>query len=387
MNFIVMSPFFPENFQQFSVELNNKGVNVLGIGEEPYEQLGPKLHNALTDYFRVHDMNNRDEVKRAVAFLYYKHGKIDRIESQNEHWLELDAELRTEFNVPGLKMSELPKIKFKSEMKKLFNKAGVPTVDGAVLKSEADFKKAIKKMGYPVIVKPDNGVGAAATYKLSDKNDGEKFLADWNKEVVYFMEPFVKFERILTYDGLVDQDGNIVFDTSLVYEISPLELLTTRQENVYYINPEMDDKLRKYGQSIIKEFGIKERFFHIELFQEGNDYIGLELNCRPAGGNTIDAYNYAYSINLYEQYANVVTKNTFVPSEFDSEYCLTLSRRDEFNYKYSNDDIYAKYGQDVKLITRVGEVFSEIMGNDYYCINCRNKEEIKEIIAFVLERA
>ena len=37
------------------------------------------------------------KLKRAVAFLYHKHGHIDRIESQNEHWMELDAALRTQF--------------------------------------------------------------------------------------------------------------------------------------------------------------------------------------------------------------------------------------------------------------------------------------------------
>ena len=250
MNFIVTSPFFPENFQQFSVELHKKGFNVLGIGEEPYQQLGPKLRKALTEYYRVDDMNNRDEVKRAVAFFYHKYGKIDRIESHNEHWLELDADLRTEFNVFGINNSDIRKIKYKSEMKKLFEEAGVPTVEGAIISTKADFKSAVKKIGYPAIVKPDNGVGAAATYKLENEEDSERFLNEWDRTVVYFMEPFVSFDRILTYDGLIDQDGEVVFETSLVYQIAPLDLLTTKQENVYFIDHKMDDKLKEYGRNI-----------------------------------------------------------------------------------------------------------------------------------------
>ena len=38
---------------------------------------------------------------------------------------------------------------------------------------------------------------------------------------------------------------------------------------------------------------MKERFFHIEFFREGDDYIAIEYNNRPAGGFTIDVYNYA----------------------------------------------------------------------------------------------
>ena len=88
MNYLVISPYYPQNFQQFTIELANKGITVLGIGQEPYEQLDEPLRNSLTEYFRVDNLENIDEVKRAVAFLFYKHGPIDRIESHNEYWLE-----------------------------------------------------------------------------------------------------------------------------------------------------------------------------------------------------------------------------------------------------------------------------------------------------------
>ncbi len=160
MNYLVISPYYPQNFQQFTIELANKGITVLGIGQEPYEQLDEPLRNSLTEYFRVENLENLDEVKRAAAFLFYKHGPIDRIESHNEYWLELDAALREQFNVFGAKPKDLKKTKFKSEMKKLFKKAGVPVVLGAVIKKEKDIDKAVKKIGLPLIAKPDNGVGA-----------------------------------------------------------------------------------------------------------------------------------------------------------------------------------------------------------------------------------
>ena len=145
MNYIVISPYYPENFQQFTIELANKGITVLGIGQEPYEQLGPGLQNALTEYFRVDNLENLDEVKRAVAFLFYKHGPIDRIESHNEYWLEQDAQLREQFNVFGAKPDDLKKTKLKSKMKKLFQKAGVPVVPGQVVKKLSDVDQAVKK--------------------------------------------------------------------------------------------------------------------------------------------------------------------------------------------------------------------------------------------------
>ena len=63
MNYIVISPYYPQNFQQFTVELANKGITVLGIGQEPYEQLDQPLKDALTEYFRVDNLENLDEVQ------------------------------------------------------------------------------------------------------------------------------------------------------------------------------------------------------------------------------------------------------------------------------------------------------------------------------------
>ena len=275
MNYLVISPYYPQNFQQFTVELANKGITVLGIGQEPYEQLDQSLKDALTEYFRVDNLENLDEVKRAVAFLFYKHGPIDRIESHNEYWLELDAALREQFNVFGAKPEDLKKTKFKSEMKKLFQKAGVPVVPGAVIKTDEDVDKAVKEIGLPMIAKPDNGVGAAATFKLETEDDINHFKAEWDRETVYFFEKFVNSSEICTFDGLVDRNGNIVFSTTFDYAHTPLDLMIYKMDNSYYVLKEMNPKLRKYGEAIVKEFGMKERFFHIEFFRDGDDILLL----------------------------------------------------------------------------------------------------------------
>jgi len=36
-------------------------------------------------------MEDYDQVLRAVGYFTHRHGKIDRIDSFNEHWLDLEA--------------------------------------------------------------------------------------------------------------------------------------------------------------------------------------------------------------------------------------------------------------------------------------------------------
>ena len=177
MNFIFVSPNFPHTYWQFCDRLKRNGINVLGIGDAPYEMLEEPLKAALTEYYKVDNMENYDSMYRAVAFLAFKYGKIDWLESNTEYWLEQDAKLRKDFNIgSGVQPEELAMWKSKSAMKPFYKEAGVPTArNHKVTNIEAAREFLDEIGGYPVIVKPDIGVGAADTWKLENDADLEWF--------------------------------------------------------------------------------------------------------------------------------------------------------------------------------------------------------------------
>ena len=123
MNFIFISPHFPHTYWNFCQRLKQNGVTVLGIADAPYESLPHELKESLTEYYRVGSLENYDEVYRAVAYLAFRYGRINWIESNNEYWLAQDARLRTDFNVTtGIQTDRIRAIKEKSEMKKYYAK-------------------------------------------------------------------------------------------------------------------------------------------------------------------------------------------------------------------------------------------------------------------------
>ena len=61
-NFVFISPNFPTNYWKFCAELKKNGMNVLGIGDCPYDQLMPELRGALNEYYKVSSLENYDEV-------------------------------------------------------------------------------------------------------------------------------------------------------------------------------------------------------------------------------------------------------------------------------------------------------------------------------------
>ena len=386
MNYLLISPNFPKSQEYFAARLKDKGITVLGVGAESYDELSPRLQEVITEYFKVSDLENYNEVLKAVAFLTYKHRKIDRVESNNEYWLELDAKIREDFNVFGVKPKELQLTKYKSNMKDIFRKAGARVVEGLSVSNNEEFDRAIESLGLPVIAKPDNGVGSANTYKLFTEEDAANFKNIWDESVSYFLEQYIDNGVLCTYDGLIDSKGNVVFDTSFTYSLPTLDLVNNSLDYYTDIEPKIDEKLVELGQNIVKQFGMKERFFHIEFFKlPDGEYIALEYNNRIAGGITLDLYNYAYNCDLCELYAKVVVGEE-VPKYETSNYTATVSRRNKYNYKYSEDDVNIEYHEKIRMVEYVPGVFAEAMGDVIFIVTVGSKEELTEIIDFIQEK-
>ena len=191
MNYVHLSPHFPPNYHLFSVNLARLGATVLGLADEPHEQLLPELRGALTEYYRVGDMHNYDDLLRAGGHFTHRHGKIARLDSHTEYWMETEARLRMDFNIAGPQVNEVAAIKRKSLMKAAFQRAGVPAARGAIVHTLGEARSLVTEIGYPIVAKPDVGVGAANTFRIEDTRSLERFF-DTKPPVEYLIEEYVK---------------------------------------------------------------------------------------------------------------------------------------------------------------------------------------------------
>ena len=226
-NVVFISPNFPPNYWQFCRELKNNGLNVLGVGDQPYDELRPELKDSLKEYYKVSSLENYDEVYRAVAFFIFKYGRIDWLESNNEYWLERDAQLRTDFHITsGFQVEDMPRIKYKSKMKEYYQKVGLAVARYHLVDNLEGCLTFTKEAGYPVVVKPDNGVGASHTYKLSsDEELRQWFDRDCEPGVSYIMEEFVNAE-VNSYDAIIDSKGEPMFETGNDTHTSNMDLVS-----------------------------------------------------------------------------------------------------------------------------------------------------------------
>lgn len=384
-NVVFISPNFPTNYWQFCRELKKNGMNVLGIGDQPYEELNPELKENLHEYYKVSNLENYDEVYRGVAFLIFKYGPIDWLESNNEYWLERDARLRTAFHITsGFQEEDIPRIKYKSKMKEYYRNVGISTARYYLVEDREGCLEFIQKVGYPVVVKPDNGVGASQTYKLSSDEELDDFLEKKTPGVSYIMEEFV-YAEVNSYDAIIDSHGEPLFETGNVTPMSIMDIVNNQDNSIYYILKELPSDTRQAGRATVKSFGVKSRFVHFEFFRLLKDQkrlgtkgsiIALEVNMRPCGGFTPDMIDFAHSTNVYKIWADMVA---FDKTEIESgphAYCAYAGRRDGKNFLLNDSQVAEKYGNRLKMNQRIPEVLAGAMGNQMFVALFDTKEEM-----------
>ena len=391
MNFIFISPHFPHTYWQFCDRLRRNGVNVLGIGDAPYDGLEGPLKAALTEYYRVDSLEDYDQVYRAVAFFAFKYGRVDWIESMNEYWLEQDARLRQDFNVTtGIQSDRIGVIKNKSSMKQVYRQAGIPTARQHVV-SDADAGRAfIGEVGYPVIVKPDVGVGATNTWKLENDGDLEAFYANL-PGVPYVMEEFIEGD-ICSYDAILDSRCEPLFESMTVWP-PVMDIVNRDLDLMYYTCPQVPESLRQLGRRTVKAFGVDRRFVHLEFFRltrarkglgDVGDFVALEVNMRPAGGYTPDMMDFAHSTDVYQIYADMVCCDARrLPESHDHFYCVYASRKDGHRYARTHEEIMARYGAHMVMQEEMPPMNWPQLGRYMYTARLKEMEEVQAFIEFV----
>ena len=396
MNPFFISPHFPESYWHFVSGARANGINVLGIADAPYESLPQELRSSLTEYYRVRSLEDYDEVFRAVAFLSYKYGKIDWIESNNEYWLEQDARLRTDFNVTtGIRTDRIAAIKNKSEMKKYYALGGIPTARQIKAAEGLSRVRAFaRKTGYPLIAKPDNGVGAGGTTKIHSAEELDSWFSAHAADASrYVIEEFIT-GLLVSYDAIFNDRGEPVFENNTVFPTPIMDIVHQNLDTCYWTNKTVPASLSEIGRRTVKAFGITSRFVHLEFFQldrdrEGlgkkGDYVGLEVNMRPPGGFTPDMMNYAHSTDVFQIWADMVAFGERRKGFGEQFYCAYVGRRDCHRYAHSHDEVISRYGADLCMTTRMSPALADDLGDQVYIARFSEKKEIDRFFAFLTQ--
>lgn len=382
---IALSPHFPSNFSRFWTELKACGAKVLGISDTPWDELSSELKNSLDEYWRVEDMHNLDEMFQACLTLQERHGTISHIESHNEYWLETEAQLRSRLGVPGPNQDTIALLKRKSQMQEVYRQASIPVPPGTLASSLQACQDLIAETGFPVVAKPDIGVGAAQTFKISSQQELEDF---WQHKpsVDYFLQGFVA-GQLYSFDGLANARGDILFMASHRFSNGIMEVVNQDLDLSYCSLREIPTELIELGQKAVAAFQIRERFFHFEFFQQPDgQWLALEVNMRPPGGLTVDMFNFANDIDVQHAYAELITTGK-VQLQAERPYHCAFASRKHRHYQLSHEEILSQFAQEIVYHGPMAEIFYPVMGHSAYLFRHPDEARVMEIIQTIQRQA
>lgn len=382
-NFLFLSPNFPPNWRNFAAALKHNGVRVLGLGDSDFASFPQELRSSLDWYYRVGNMHDYGELVRACGWLTHNFGKLDRVESFNEYWLETEAALRTDFNVhPGFTSGDIRFARRKSGQKDFFAAHGIPHARGGRCRNLAEGLAVAAGIGYPLIAKPDDGIGAEGVAKVHSEDELRAFFSG-KPQCDFMVEEFIEAD-IITFDGLAGPQGELLFFTSHEYDRGVMETVQKAMHIYYFSLRDIPPALEAFGRRVVEAYGIKERFFHFEFFRKPDgSFTVMEVNMRPPGGMTMDMFNFACDMDLYNVYAAMVARGESRLTYERKYHTAFASRRWGLPYKNTQQAVEAALGPALMWHGPMPEAFAGAMANYGYIIRHQNLPDLKAGLAVI----
>ena len=394
-NFIMLSPQYPPRLRFFANRLKARGFSVLGVGDADWGALDEALRADLAEYCRA-DLScysgNEEligekyaSVLSAVRYLAEKHGPPAYLESFNEWWLPLDAALRQDLGIPGLKPAELARLVRKSVMKDRFRQAGVAVVEGELVTGLGALLDFFERSGRDIVAKPDRGVGASDTRRIRSREEAERFFNGRNPAFPYYIEKFISGpgRELYSFDGFTDAAGEPVFFTCHHYNDGILEVVEGNPLSYHNLrSAEIPADLKAAGLAALKAFELKKNFFHIEFFRLNGICLGLEINARPPGVLTVDMINHSKGVDCWDLYARMCAGEKLevkLPHDRVSCYAARVFDRP---YLLSHEELLARYGEEIVFHMPMD---SKVMGDYAYLVLTETQERRQEILERISE--
>lgn len=310
MKILFLSPAYPPEMQQFTRGLAEVGVSVIGVGDTPARALPPRLRDALDDYLQVPSSLDTEDVKLRLE-KWLRGRWIDRVETNWEVLMQLAAELRERWNLPGMRSDAVHGFRDKVAMRERVAAAGIRVPKSARVQSMRDAWEAAEAVGFPLIFKPVAGAGSADTWAAHSKEEYEKVLKHTQHVPEASVEELIEGDEY-TYETIC-ADGVPVYEGCTRYYPNVLEarkkewispiILTLRDRK----SPEVADAV-EMGRKAIAALGMGSGFTHMEWFRSkrtGEAVFG-EIACRAPGANMVDLMNYAGDVDLFVEWARAV---------------------------------------------------------------------------------
>lgn len=244
----------------------------------------------------VDSTENAKAVREAVDELVARIGPPTRIVALQETDLDLAADLRDEFDLPGQRGEDLEPLRDKLLMARRLEAAGVAVPPTAAAQDHAGVAGFAARHGWPVLLKPRRGTASAGIVRIDSREqlDGYRFPQDTDMLV----QPWLP-DQVLHVDGVFTGDGLGVWRASR-YLSTCLEFTTgAALGSVEIDDAELLGRIGVIAADAARALFTGPSVFHLELFQSDRGGLTvLETGARPGGAEVPFIWREVHGVDL-----------------------------------------------------------------------------------------
>jgi biotin carboxylase len=269
------------------------------------------------DVVEVRDALDTRQLIAGIDVMRERYGAPHRIIGVLEPLQVQLAKAREHFGVYGTDSDTADLFRDKARMKDRLREAGLPVARHALLTNGEDGRAFAKDVGFPLVLKPPAGMGAKATFRVSDD---EELLAAVTGMGASTGNPVLAEEFLQGEEGSYDTitiGGKPRLVSLSHYLPTPLEVLENPWVQWRCLLPrelegEVFDEVDRVGRAAIEALGLKDGFTHMEWFRRADGSVAIgEIAQRPPGAHITRMIGLAYDTDPYRAWARAVVDGAF----------------------------------------------------------------------------
>ncbi|MCQ4081084.1 ATP-grasp domain-containing protein [Streptomyces sp. RB6PN25] len=282
-----------DRYADYAAYIDHTAHRVSYITTDTAAALLPQEHTA--GIRLVPSTQDAKAVRQAVDDLVEQSGPPTRIIALQELDLDLAADLRGDFGLPGLSTEDLAPLRDKLLMARRLEAAGVPAPATADAPDHAAVEAFAGRNGWPVLVKPRYGTASSGITRLDSRQELAAYAFPQDTLLV---QPWVP-DGVLHVDGIVTEAGLGAWRASR-YLNTCLDFTAGAALGSVEIDDE--ETLARIGEitdATTRALFTQASVFHLELFaSDQGDLTVLEIAARPGGAEVPFIWREVHGIDL-----------------------------------------------------------------------------------------
>lgn len=319
---VLVAPYFQDNTLRYLEALAAlPNVTPVVISSDPQDKLPEPLRKRLAGHYRVTNCMDGGQLALACQAIARALGRVDRLLGVLEQLQVPLAEAREICGIAGLHTREARNFRDKAQMKKVLREAGLPCARSRLIEADEDAWKLIDEVGYPIIVKPVDGLGSRATWRIANETELQNAL----KSLKPSIDRPLQGEEFVTGSEhtceTVTIHGRPVWHSGTHYLPGPLEVLENPWIQYCVLLPREADlpMFRDFwptNTAALTALGMDTGLSHMEWFvrKDGSACIS-EVGARPPGVHIMPLMSLAHETDMVAQWVRLMVLDEFTPVE------------------------------------------------------------------------